>query len=549
MSKKCFVVMPYGSTEEAKKEYGKVYKFLIKAAAEEAGLECFRSDLEGKGGHILSNVIDDIADSDIVIADISGFNWNVAYELGMRHALCKNGTIMICNSSFKDDLPFDIRALDITFYPPDWIDDDEAHCAALKKAIESRINGKTKNDSPVHEKYSYLPANIIHGFSEKTDDSLKKANEKIAELEKELLETRSKIEAMGISLSDDSSSDENIDYSKVFLAELANSIYNSDEAVAKLRELHDKKDNEEFVKFLGKVLTVGFLDETDCRSVYFLCSDLEVPAITRKYLEAVTKFYPENEDLSGYLANEYSKNYHTGEKAIQIVNGIIGVSKKDGKFLLSKTTQVTSSKLASFFDVYLHLKKYREIVEISLLLIERFADNVKILNRVYANIINAYIRLEDLDNARIYKEKFVDIANESDYTHYIFARYENAAGNYANVVEEVEMSIALDSRDIDYYYNMAGYICDNMYARDPDTLEIVKISYKEVAMYTVPFIIEALKVDRSAYKRAFDFLRRHKLGEYIEPIYDALKQSKPNLREVFPELNYGAVDYCIEKQK
>ncbi|MBR2423158.1 MAG: hypothetical protein IKB09_12550 [Oscillospiraceae bacterium] len=544
MTDKCFVIMPYGQTDAAKKEYGRVYNFLIKSAVEDMGLKCIRSDMEGKGGHILGNVIEDLANAKIVIADISSLNWNVAYELGMRHVFHKNGTILICSTADREVLPFDIRSLNIFFYPTDWIDSYEELRDQLKKAIEGRLSGRTQNDSPVHEKFPYLPETIVDGFAEKTDEQLRAAKARVAQLEKELAETHQRIDAMGLSLNTEAN-DEAIDYSQMFLAELSNSIYNSDTAVAKLRELIENEDKKEFLEFLGKVLSVGFLDETDCRSVYALCRKLNVPAISRMYLEAVTKFYPENEDLSGFLANEYSKNYHTGEKAIQMVNGIIGVSKKDGKYVLSKTTRITRGKLGSFFDVYLHLNKYQELIEIGRMLAERFKDNPKILPVVLRNMTNAYLRLDDLEGARIYKEQLEIVEPSNDITHWICARYEDAVENYPKVVEETETCIRIDNEDVDYYFQMAAYICNNLYARDPDTMEIRKVAPKETDQFAVPFLITAISIERGAISRAIDFLRRNKFGAYIEPIIDAYQRNMSNFRLALPELNYDAVDYCF----
>lgn len=547
MKKKCFVIMPYGSNDVDQKEYSRIYRFFIKSATDDLGLDCVRSDIDGKGGHILGNVIEDLANADIVVADLSALNWNVAYELGIRHVLSKKGTILICNNMHKNELPFDIRSLNILFYSQNWLDNVDELCDSLKKAIESRLTGRTQNDSPVHEKYAYLPENILKGFETDTDDSLKAAKTKIAQLEKELANTYEKIESMGLVLPGEANSLESMDYSQAFISELSNSIYNSDNAVAKLRELLEDGDKEEFLNFLGKVLTVGFLDESDCRAVYALCIDLNVPAITRKYLEAVTKFYPENDDLSAYLANEYSKNYHTGEKALQMVNGIIGVSKKDGKFILSKSTRITSAKLASFFDVYLHLHKYQELVEVGQLLCERFEGNDKTCAIVLRNMTLAYLNLDDLENARTCKEKLETAAPFSDTTHWLCARYEDALENYPKVVEEMETCIKLDPEDIDYYILMAGYICDNLYTRDPNTLEIIKITPKEADQYAVPFLVTALSIDRSSITRVLDFLRRNKFSAYIQPIIDAYQMNSSDYRTHLPELNYTAVNYCFSE--
>lgn len=539
---RCFVAMPYGSTEDERREFSRIYRFLIRTAAEDLGLDCVRSDFEDRGGHILSNVIEDLVDSDIVIADLSGLNWNVAYELGMRHVFHKKGTVLICNSS--TNLPFDVQSLNVMFYSDDWLDKEEELCEKLKKIIEGRLSGTTNSDSPVHDKYSFLPEDVVRGHSESTDENLKAAKEKIAQLEKELAATYERIESMGLSLSGESNN-KKTDFSRMFLDELENSIYSGDEAVAKLRELLENEDKKGFVDFLGKVLEVGFIDETDCRIIYNLCRKIGNANINRKYLEAVIKFYPESEELLGYLANEYSKNYHTGEKALQMVNGIIGVTKKDGVYALSKTSRVTTGKLACFFDVYLHLKKYADIVEIGRLLCERYANNSKICAMVYRNMTNACIKMDDLDNAGIFIEKTIQYAPENDLSYYMRAKYVNALDDYPKTIENIETCIRLSPSDIDYYFLMSGYICDDQYARNPETMQIEKIDSKKADQCVLPFILTALTIDRSCGNRAIDFLRRNKFGEYINHIVDAFQSGVTNFRNQFNEFDYSAVDYCL----
>ena len=220
---RCFVIMPYGKTEEDKKKYSLLYRFFIRDAVEQLNIndlkiECIRSDIEGRGGHILSNVIDDLTESDLVIADISDLNWNVAYELGIRHALRRSGTILICND--QTVLPFDIQSMNFFIYPTDWLAGIDELVEKLRKVISSRINHSNHCDSPVHERYTLLPGDVIKSFNEATDDDLKAAKQRIAQLERELSETHEKIESMGLSLSGTSSSSSK-GLSQVFIAELA----------------------------------------------------------------------------------------------------------------------------------------------------------------------------------------------------------------------------------------------------------------------------------------------------------------------------------------
>ncbi len=541
----CFVIMPYGKDEREKKAYLRIYKFLIESVAKELGLTCKRSDLEGQGGHIISNVVEDLSDADIVIADISGLNWNVAYELGIRHTFRKNGTILMCNDS--TEIPTDIKAQNIVFYPTDWLDSMEEICEQLKKAIENCISGLTVNDSPIHEKYAFLPENIVRNFSESASDKPIK-DTLMGLLENELSAIHKKIEDIGSSLDASQSGDIGIDYSKTFLDELENSACSSGDTIAKLRELLHEGKKKEFLTLLGNVLSSGSLDEADCCSIYMLCRNLGISSITRTFLEAVTKFHPESDVLLGFLADEYSKDGGTKEKAVQIVNKIIGVDKKDGVFILSENSRVTTEKLASFFNVYLRLDNYEDLVAIGELLCQRFKTDKKILSITYKNMMFACIKLNDLEKALLYKEPMLACGDSSDTNHWVCFLYETAVENHPGAIKEIETCIKLDPKDIDYYFGMASLICDFLYARDFKTLEIKKISPQEADKFAVPFLVAALSADRTAINRVLEFLRRNKFTSYIQPISYAHQSGITNFHTVLQDLDFSAVEYCTKAQ-
>jgi hypothetical protein len=50
------------------------------------------------------------------VADVSGLNPNVFYELGVRHTARPYGTVLICATQHR--VPFDLADLRVTFYDP-----------------------------------------------------------------------------------------------------------------------------------------------------------------------------------------------------------------------------------------------------------------------------------------------------------------------------------------------------------------------------------------------------------------------------------------------
>jgi hypothetical protein len=86
---------------------------------------------------ILDDIISAVNDSAIVIADISGRNPNVLYELGMAHILKRKQTIMVTHDGY-DDIPFDICHFRTIQYK-DTIDGKVVFEETLRKTFSSLL--------------------------------------------------------------------------------------------------------------------------------------------------------------------------------------------------------------------------------------------------------------------------------------------------------------------------------------------------------------------------------------------------------------------------
>lgn len=86
---------------------------VMQTVAQRIGFRCVRGDEEFKRDEILPHVVDLMVRARIVIANISGRNPNVYYELGIAHALGKP-TILLSRS--LDSVPFDLRAKYIVLF-------------------------------------------------------------------------------------------------------------------------------------------------------------------------------------------------------------------------------------------------------------------------------------------------------------------------------------------------------------------------------------------------------------------------------------------------
>lgn len=116
-SSRCFVIMPFSTIPKVgtKCEWTRFFEEYIKPAVESAGFgyTCTRS--APVIGNLLAGIMRDLEEADVVIADLSGKNANVFYELGVRHAL-RGRTILLAQQ--HSDIPFDLRSYAYHIY--DW---------------------------------------------------------------------------------------------------------------------------------------------------------------------------------------------------------------------------------------------------------------------------------------------------------------------------------------------------------------------------------------------------------------------------------------------
>jgi len=105
----CFVLMPFGRKPEGGGriiDFDAVYNEVIAPAVLAAGMEVIRADQEQIGGTIHKPMFERLMLCDYAVADMTGANPNVYYELGIRHALRPRSTVLIFAAGTT--LPFDL---------------------------------------------------------------------------------------------------------------------------------------------------------------------------------------------------------------------------------------------------------------------------------------------------------------------------------------------------------------------------------------------------------------------------------------------------------
>ncbi|ADV84894.1 hypothetical protein [Terriglobus saanensis] len=104
----CFVMMPFAEP------LGGYYKSIYEPAITKAGLRAVRADDEiFATGKVMDQIWSGIGAAKVLVAELTGRNPNVFYELGLAHALSKPVVLI---SSNQEDVPFDLQHIRVIYY-------------------------------------------------------------------------------------------------------------------------------------------------------------------------------------------------------------------------------------------------------------------------------------------------------------------------------------------------------------------------------------------------------------------------------------------------
>ena len=342
---------------------------------ESAGCKCIRADEIVESGIIDRSMYALLYYADIVIADISTFNPNAIYELGVRHALRPYSTIIIKEDEGK--IPFDIGHDRIISYKHLGNEISEAEvrkCIPQLRTLIQNVINEPKTDSPL---YSYIHQIKKPEISEEEISSIigeLKNNEDsiyaLTEMAKENMAKSDFVKAEQLW--------EKLCYKaeneKYYIQQRALCRYKSEvpttqkaltDALLIMAKIEGQTDTE----------TLGILGAINKR-LYEITSD-------KSFLTSAIDSYKR-------AWNQY-KDYYTGENYATCM------------FMKSKIE--TSEELKTHSSVEAKLT-YTEIIDIILKSLED--KEVEELLWKYASLSNAYLALDDHTNAEKYEKLFYD---------------------------------------------------------------------------------------------------------------------------------------------
>lgn len=384
-AKRCIVLMQYDSGDVEKNSNEQKYREYIKAALLEVGFDnnniFLVKDLQYSGSNPYDNTFEQLANADMILADLTGKSLTVYFELGVRLSLKKNNTIIICEEDSTHN--FAKTILNVYTYKKnfeDWsMDVLHQQIDELAKQIKEVESTGTQNIGsavfkalPNLREYSERTS-VEENSVEAVEEELEKANEKICELEEKLRKYNSNDILEDIFEFKDDNVQLDID-------SLDKEMEDSGEAIAqKLRKLiltsvENENDKEEVYSVLRQLNNNNNVDAQDYSIIANICRKMNLVSFSRRILEIAHHKFPNDISIIFNLMKEYyrSASPDLRNKAKTYLEKYFLISRKDdGSLGFSPcedgmTPIYSTENLKILFDLYININDYKSLYDVVL---------------------------------------------------------------------------------------------------------------------------------------------------------------------------------------
>lgn len=355
----------------------KTYKNIIQPAVKNAEYQCVRADEIQDSRIIDKSMYALLMKADLVIADISTFNPNAIYELGVRHAVKPYSTIIMKEE--KGNIPFDLdhtRIFQYKHFGEDIGVDEAERCREHLTGLIKKVDSDSNVDSPFYEYIDAEPPNI-------SDEEYQIIIDDLAEEEKHIF---------------------------AIVEKAKNEMNNNNfvEAEKQWRKASNKLPNESYFKQQQALCRYKSKDPSEMSALTDALSIIKELDIDGKTNDPETlgiagainrRIYEETNDLS-YLDRaiyHYGKgfkvreDYYTGENYAFCLN--------------LKANEVSDIDEKTYYKI--EAKKTREqIIEKLIDIEDEELENREDKKWIYATLSTCYMALDNDDKAELYKDKF-----------------------------------------------------------------------------------------------------------------------------------------------
>ncbi|MBL8131762.1 MAG: hypothetical protein JNL42_07880 [Anaerolineae bacterium] len=511
----CFVIMPFGGQDEAKRRhYLGVYNQIIRAAAIEAGIsaqDIKRGDIANTPGSILTDIVQELYTAEIVIADLSEGNPNVFWELGVRHVLAKSGTVTIIDENHN--IPFDLGQYRTIKYSTSNLGSISEVVLQIADAIRKRLADVNRSDNAVHDVVPSLPVRFAPSEAGSEIAQLKdrvnlltKENEKLSAQLSEIDPNRTL--AVG-------------DIDPLAMIEEANQIHQQTGQNLLLRLAAAKEAGEEaFINELRVAVKNAYLGVGDFLQIREMCKGMGLEHHQRAVLEIASNRFPHDDHLRLALIDSYddANSFNLQERGRLMIEDYLGIVHAEGRIKVGNKRHATPEAIRLLYNFYLRLNQYDWVVAVSDAL-EEMNGPSSLLSR---NKAFALGRSGNEKEAKGEFERAIMLDPTDDTAYMMYGDYVDDMGRYEEAYELFEKAYLSDIADGSRLLALANHITLRGCVRIDDCSFRTRVGKPDRIKYAMPLLLHAIEIDGHPImvNRIINYLVREGALEYAQAISD-----------------------------
>lgn len=145
--KKCFIISPIGHRHsDTRRRADDIRDFVIKPAVNPLGYQVYRADDIAEPGIIIQQIINEIAEADLVIADLTDLNPNVFYELAVRHYTRRP---LVTIADRNTGIPFDVNQVRTIFVDHTDLRNVNQCINSIQSQVRAMEKGSVQASNPI----------------------------------------------------------------------------------------------------------------------------------------------------------------------------------------------------------------------------------------------------------------------------------------------------------------------------------------------------------------------------------------------------------------